>query len=279
MLWPLYGRAAEARRPGGVFRDENAVRIENGIAYDFKRSFGRPDLGHAIRAVAFDRELREWLCRHPNGQVVALGEGLETQFYRLDNGLLRWLSVDLPEAIQIRSHFIPDSARHKNVAGSALDLGWLEHLEPNRPVFITAAGLLMYFQPYEVRRLITGIAEAIPNAEIMFDVLPHWLSRKTVKGWNLTRHYRPPPMPWALNRNEVQSIREWHPNIAEVEQVRFPRGRGFAFRFLYPLILKLPWLKNKAPSLLHVYCRAVQSAKTKDAPPNQTSRKPSSTGA
>ena len=35
---------------------------------------------------------------HPAGTVVALGEGLETQFWRPDNGRVRWLSVDLPAA-------------------------------------------------------------------------------------------------------------------------------------------------------------------------------------
>jgi O-methyltransferase involved in polyketide biosynthesis len=32
---------------------------------------------------------------------VSLGEGLETQGRRVDNGRLRWLSVDLPDAIRL----------------------------------------------------------------------------------------------------------------------------------------------------------------------------------
>jgi O-methyltransferase involved in polyketide biosynthesis len=35
--------------------------------------------------LAFDREVRRFLAAHPGGTVVALGEGLETQFWRVDN--------------------------------------------------------------------------------------------------------------------------------------------------------------------------------------------------
>ena len=30
--------------------------------------------------------------------MVALGEGLETQFWRVDNGRVRWLTVDCPRS-------------------------------------------------------------------------------------------------------------------------------------------------------------------------------------
>ena len=46
-------------------------------------------------------EVRRFLHKHPEGTVVALGEGLGTGFCRVDNGSLRWLSVDLPETIGI----------------------------------------------------------------------------------------------------------------------------------------------------------------------------------
>ena len=55
MLWPLYNRAAEARRPDAFLKDSMGVRIADGIEYDYTRSFGKPDPGHAIRAVVFDQ--------------------------------------------------------------------------------------------------------------------------------------------------------------------------------------------------------------------------------
>src|SRR5580765_8789011 len=98
MLWALYNRAAEARRSDAFLRDPLAVTICDGIEYDYVRLFGKPDAGFAIRAVVYDKLLQRWLGEHPDSQVVALGEGLETQFQRVDNGQVHWLSVDLPEA-------------------------------------------------------------------------------------------------------------------------------------------------------------------------------------
>ena len=61
--------------------------------------------------------------------VVGLGEGLETQFSRVDNGRVRWLSVDVEEAIEIRKQFLPDTDRHRNLACSALDFRWMDEVE------------------------------------------------------------------------------------------------------------------------------------------------------
>ena len=78
MLWALYNRAAEARRPDALIADPLAIQIADAIKYDYARSFGRPESGQVIRALLSDQLLRAWLQDHPGGQVVALGEGLMT---------------------------------------------------------------------------------------------------------------------------------------------------------------------------------------------------------
>lgn len=255
LVWALYNRAAEARRPDAFLNDPLAVQIADNIDYDYVRSFGRPDPGFAIRAVRFDQVLKNWLREHPGGQVIALGEGLETQFHRVDDGRVHWLSVDLPEAITVRSQFVPDTDRHRNLACSALDFRWMEKVIPGREVFFTAAGLLMYLQPDDVRRLITSIAERFVAAEMIFDVIPHWFVRLTTRGVKETPHYTIPPMPWGLNRNELQTIKQWHPNIAEIRELTYAGGRGFFYRVLLPAYLCLPWVRNKWFSLVHMRCR------------------------
>lgn len=255
MLWPLYNRAEEARRPDARLADPHAVRIADAIDYDYRRSFGRPDFSHALRALLIDGVLRAWLARNPGGQVVALGEGLETQFHRVDDGAVRWLSVDLPEAIAVRERFVPDTDRHRNVACSALDLRWADEVDAARPVFVTAAGLLMYFRPDEVRRLVASVCERFPTAEMAFDVVPRWFSRATLKGLRITPHYQAPPMPWGLDRNELRGIRAWHPNIAEARELPFEGGRGFFCGVFLPVVRRLPWAGNKWFALVHLVCR------------------------
>ena len=65
MLWSLYNRASEARRPDGVLDDRESVRIQSAIDYDFAGRFGEPQGSLAVRAAEIDRVLRAWLKRHP----------------------------------------------------------------------------------------------------------------------------------------------------------------------------------------------------------------------
>ncbi len=255
MLWALYNRAAEARRSDSVLYDPMAVEIADRIAYDYARSFGKPEAGQVMRAVTIDHLLRDWISRHPTGQIIALGEGLETQFYRVNNGTIRWLSIDLPEAMSIRARLLPESDRQRNLACSALDFRWMDEVNPNQPVFITAAGLLKYFQPEEVHLLITTIAARFQDAEMAFDVIPRLLSNLSVRGWFIkTRHYTAPPMPWGMNRNEIPMLKTWHPNIVEVQEVAFIGTRGFQYQVVLPLFRSIPGLKNHLFSLVHLRC-------------------------
>src|SRR5271168_4388606 len=121
MLWALHNRAMEAARGDAVLDDPGSVRIYQSLDYDFDRNFGIPSGLLAARAAAIDDVLRRWIARHPNGVVVSLGEGLETQRYRVDNGRVRWISVDLPEAILLRERFLAPTERFRHVATSALD--------------------------------------------------------------------------------------------------------------------------------------------------------------
>jgi O-methyltransferase involved in polyketide biosynthesis len=116
--------------------------------------------------------VRRFLNRHPAGTVVSLGEGLEGQFWRLDNGRMHWLSIDLPAVLDLRHRVLPEGPRQRSHAGSALDLGWLDELDPAQPVLVTAQGLLPYFRRNEVHELIAAIAERLPGSSFVFDVVP-----------------------------------------------------------------------------------------------------------
>ena len=62
--------------------------------------------------------------------------------------------------------------RHSSHSGSALDLTWLDGLNPADPTLVTPQGLLPYFQRDEVHGLIAGIAERLPGSRLVFDVVP-----------------------------------------------------------------------------------------------------------
>ncbi len=252
MLWSLHNRACEARRDDPVLIDPDSITIHSAIQYDFAGHFGEPGGSLAVRAAAIDRTLRLWLETHPDGLVVSLGEGLETQARRVDNGRMRWLSVDLPEAIRLRERFIAPTDRFRHVPISVLDEAWMDLVDDTSGLFVVAQGLLMYLDRPSVRHLLGSIAERFPGAELVFDVVPPWFSRLTVMGFQQTPHYRLPAMPWGIGRDSVAAtLRRWHWRFADCVFLEYGAPRGLPL-LLSRLLHEIPSARHELPCLVHV---------------------------
>jgi O-methyltransferase involved in polyketide biosynthesis len=251
MLWSLHNRACEALRDDPVLVDPHSVTIHAAMEYDFTRHFGEPGGSLAVRAAAIDRALRLWLETHPDGLVVSLGEGLETQARRVDNGRMRWLSVDLPEAIGLRERFIAPTDRFRHLAVSVLDPAWMDAVDDTSGLFVVAQGLLMYLDRPNVGRLLGGIAERFPGADIVFDVVPPWFSRLTVMGYQQTPHYRLPAMPWGIGRDSVAAaLRSWHWRFGDCAFLEYGAPRGVPM-LLSRLLHDIPFARHELPCLVH----------------------------
>ena len=252
MLWTLHHRATEALRPDTILHDPGSVRIYRSIDYDFKRHFGAPNGSLAARAAGIDRVLRQWIARHPDGTVVSLGEGLETQSRRVDNGRVRWLSVDLPKAIILRERFLPPTDRFLHIPISVLDPTWMDAVGPAADVLIVAQGLLMYLEPNTLPALFANICTSFTAAEMVFDVVPRWFSRLTLLGLDRTPHYRLPPMPWGINRDEVEpALRGSMPNLSRINFLAYHMPRGWP-QVAAEMVHHLPFVRNEVPSLVHI---------------------------
>ncbi|MFI0814979.1 class I SAM-dependent methyltransferase [Streptomyces sp. NPDC021098] len=254
LLWNLYMRAYEARQARPVLDDPKAVELVDRIDYPFEETFGPPSpllaQGQALRVRTFDDAVRGFLATHPDGTVVALAEGLETQYWRVDNGRARWLCVELPETAAVRRALLPDDERRRTLARSALDLSWRDEVDASRGVLITAQGLLMYLRPTEVRDLIAGCAEGFPGGALVFDAVPRWFSARTLRGGLRTaRGYQAPPMPWGMDAGELGKVRGAHPRISEVRELPPPRGRGPYHGALAPVLRRLPGVRNVRPTM------------------------------
>ncbi len=213
MLWTLWNRAMETPRSDRVLADPMAADLVERLDYDFRGHFGRPSVFHPVRARVRDDLIRNYLSRVDEPVVVSLGEGLDSQLWRIDDERVRWVSVDVPEAVRVREQLLPSHPRASHVAFSALDPAWMEAVPANAPPFVTAAGLLMYFTEQEVRSLLTRISERFHGAEIYFDTIPPFLSRKTLKGWKVTKVYTAPPMPWGITYDDIPDFLRSIPNL------------------------------------------------------------------
>jgi O-methyltransferase involved in polyketide biosynthesis len=246
LLWTLYHRAQEARRPDAVLQDPLAVELVDRIDYPFSR-FGATEWRarwQALRALRFDIEVRRFLAARPGCTVVALGEGLETQFWRVDDGHVRWVTVELPEVVSAVGGLLPAASRRRVVARSALELSWLDEVA-GPDVMVTAQGLLMYLARDDADTLIRAIAERLPGGAMVFDTVPFWASKATTAGKMQTADgYTAPPMPWGSGRGEAARVAALSPAIRDVHRLRLPRAEDRAFGVVAPLLHRL------APALM-----------------------------
>ncbi|RZT18244.1 O-methyltransferase involved in polyketide biosynthesis [Mycobacterium sp. BK558] len=237
-LLTLNGRAHQARLPDAILDDPMAVRLVDAIDFDFDKFGRRKGQEMALRSLAFDRATTAYLSRHPSATVVALAEGLQTTFWRLDAALpdprFRWLTVDFEPIIALRRRLLPTSARITTLAQSALDVSWMDVVDTSQGVCITAEGLLMYLQPDEAMNLIAACAQRFPGGQMIFDLPPVMVKKLAPKGMRSSSRYRVPPMPFSLSAAQLAALVDTVPGITAVHDLPMPRGRGFFFERVFP---------------------------------------------
>ena len=86
------GRRQTNKAP--LIDDSIAASLVDQIDYDFRASFGKPHVSHVIRSRVMDDAIKAWQIDNPRGTVVSLGEGLESQFWRVDNGSMKMTACD-----------------------------------------------------------------------------------------------------------------------------------------------------------------------------------------
>ncbi|MGH3722966.1 MAG: class I SAM-dependent methyltransferase [Mycobacterium sp.] len=245
-LLTLHQRATEAARPDGIIDDQMAIALHRSLDYDY-RNFGRTHQATALRALIFDDASREYLSTHPRATVVALAEGLQTSFWRIDNGELTWLSVDLEPIVRLRQQLLPLADRLHYCGQSALDYSWMDMVDDTDGVLITAEGLFQYLERDLVLGLIAACAKRFTGGRLIFDSIPRFLSKHSQRGMKLSEHYTVPPMPFSFTANQYDELRALA-GVRSVRELKMPAGRGKILRWAGPMLYALPGLDRfRAP--------------------------------
>lgn len=242
-LWTLYNRAAEAARADGVLNDKLAVELFRTLAYPARELFGEPQQAHALRAACFDQAMRRVIGEHPGGTIVSLGDGFDTGLWRIDDGKVRWLSVDLPEVVALRDKYLPPHPRLRNIARSALDLSWMNEVDTDGHVLVSAQGLLMHFEPDEALNLIEACSRRFPGGHMIFDHIPAWFSRKTRREAGRPGNFQD-GLPFSLSIADAAGLPERFPQVASSTQLEQPVGRSSPKGRVMSAALRLPVLRN-----------------------------------
>lgn len=227
LLLPLWGRAVESCKPHPLLVDTLAVEIAGALDYDFaamaRNLSAVTRLSWIARSLHMDGTARAFLAAHPGATIVNLGCGLDTTFERVDNGKLHWFDVDLPDVIVLRRRLLPEGERRRAVAGSIVDEAWRAEIEPREAVLFLAAGVLYYLREAEVKDLLSGVADAFPGAEMIFDACSPFgrrvANRRVIAAGGMDAGAE---LQWGLR--DAKALESWDRRIAVVES--YPMFRG-----------------------------------------------------
>jgi O-methyltransferase involved in polyketide biosynthesis len=177
LLIPLYNRAMESQRPDAIMKDEKAVALVRQMSYDFSqitkiRMREANKVARIMLTREIDRYTRDFLTRHPKAVVVHIGCGFDARFERVDNGLVEWYKLDLPEVIELRRKFIGDEGeRYHLLACSVFEDDWLDvvKMHSRQDFMFLAETVLVYFSEAQVKSLFFKLGDHFPNAELVFE--------------------------------------------------------------------------------------------------------------
>lgn len=191
MLITLYARAMESISRNPIISDPKAVEMIGLIRKELagsdnlihrkilKGSYSRKlSVSIALRSRRFDRYVSDFIARNPDSTVINLGCGLDTRFYRTDNGKIRWFDIDFPEVIELRRRFMEENVRHRFIADSILIPDWIKKVTAGGPYLILAEGVFMYLTEDEVKALLKRFHQELGPAEIIFEITNrYWVEK------------------------------------------------------------------------------------------------------
>ncbi|MFH8572259.1 class I SAM-dependent methyltransferase [Streptomyces sp. NPDC017993] len=239
--------------PAAAGRAASAVRgaREPRCAAGTKRHAARGVRDPGPRERRFDAAVLAYLAHSPQATVVALGEGLGTGFWRLDNGRLTWLTVQPPETAAMRRMLLPDGPRRRTAPCAVTDHRWLDAVpQPDRGVVVVAPGVLMRMPPPAVRALLAACAERFPDGALVFDVLPRRATALVRWCAGLSGGRWPDPSRWGLDRADLPRVASAHPGITGVREL--PLGRGWLKGPVSWRPARLPGVRAVAPLVVEV---------------------------
>lgn len=206
LLISLWGRAEV------VQRDQKAKELLAHIDYDFSRfeKFKKLLKYTIARTDIFDKEVASFIIRHPDAVVVNIGAGLDTRFFRLDNGRILWYELDLPKVIALRKQFFEETERYRFIAASLTDEVWVNQIpEKERPILFIVEGVFMYLEQEAVKQFFVRVADHFPTAELIFEVVGPLFTK--IKHPLIQTTQSKPPLKWSLWR--TREIERWDRRI------------------------------------------------------------------
>ena len=238
-LLTLYARAKDYESDQSVLKDQKSWDILKHIDYDFdqfkdvKMSYYRI-LG---RAKVIHDEIRNFISLYPDCIVVSLGAGLDTMFYRVDNGYIDWYNIDFAGVIEARSQFFEPHERVHNVVSSITDELWTKNIEINgRKLLLVSEGVVMYLTLDEMKQFLGLLTDSFEEFTLYLDMISPYVAKRSKQHDMLSKM----DVTFQWGSKDGHEIVDMNPKLKQTGLINFTGSMlslaPIIYKLLYPFI-------------------------------------------
>lgn len=169
LLQPLWFRSQESLAVNGLVYDPIAAQACQRCQLSTQCRSGQFDKQQRLYAsltLICDQQISSFLQRYPTAWVINIASGLDTRFYRLDNGRCRWIEVDSQTNLNWRSQLFHRSERFYSMVGSIEESAWISQLPDSdgKPVLIVCESAFLKHDQARIMALLQRMSCQLPHA-------------------------------------------------------------------------------------------------------------------
>ena len=171
---PLTARIYVSEHFPEYFHDEKAISLKSEMPYEeiASKSSEYFQMAGACRFYNTDRMIQAFLDAHPVCNVVNIGCGLETSYFRIQpKKTATFYEMDLPEVIDARRRVLGKAENEILIGGDMFDFAWAEQIDKARPTMVTVIGVFQYFEEEKVTGFLKRLKTEFPGVEVIFDAM------------------------------------------------------------------------------------------------------------
>lgn len=247
MLQSFYARAKYSRKKNAKFYDAKAIELVGKIDYDFSKAEKDSTMSNGViaRTIVFDELVKDFIKKNPDCTVVNIACGLDTRFYRMDNGRIIWYNVDLPETIELRDAIYHESGRVSTIGISATDPAWADKVTKRGKMLFIIEGLSMYLTSDENAQMLSIIRDKFDNATVLMECL----AKKWVNKEHTEKSIQDTGAKFVFGADTFDDLGKAADGFRCIKNDDIIRGMSVIMPVLKPF-RKLPFLKKIAQKIL-----------------------------
>lgn len=174
---PLLGNIYASKHFRELIYDSKALELEASIPVEIdlktiaKAQSEYSYLASATRYYNMDLEIKDFIKRHSNCNIINIGAGLDTSYFRINNTNAIFYEIDLDSVIEERKKLFFKQRNQINISSSFLDINtWIQYIQDRAlPTLFIASGLFYFFSRTQIQDFLCEVREKFNYLELVFD--------------------------------------------------------------------------------------------------------------